>query len=126
VERIRFLLADAGTYRSRGSSQYSLLIIAVAAVVLAGVAYYAWNTYRGPRDARDDASPEDLLGALCVAHELSRPERSLIAHLAQSFELPQPALLFVDPWPFDRAAETADPDAARYRELRQKLFGSGV
>jgi hypothetical protein len=125
VDRIRFLLADAGSYRShRGASQYLLLLAAIAAVVLAIVGLYLWNTHRKPRASREESSPEDLLAELCNAHELSRLEQSLITNLARSFELAQPALLFVDPWPFDRAAETADPDASRYRALRQKLFGS--
>jgi hypothetical protein len=101
-----------------------LLLAAAAGVVLAIVGFYLWNTYRKPRESREKASPEDLLAELCNAHKLSRPEQSLITNLARSFGLAQPALLFVDPWPFDRAAETADLEAPRYRALREKLFGS--
>jgi hypothetical protein len=101
-----------------------LLLAGVAAVVLAIVGFYLWNTYRKPREGREEASPENLLAELCNVHELSRREQSLITNLARSFELAQPSLLFVDPWPFDRAAETADPSAAQYRALRQNLFGS--
>jgi len=125
VDRIQILLVAADSYRSLGAaSQYSVLLAAVAVVVLAIVGFYLWSTYHQPRDNREKESPKDLLAELCNAHALSHAEQSLITNLAQSFDLAQPALLFVDPWPFDRAAETADPDASRYRALRQKLFGS--
>jgi hypothetical protein len=126
MDPLRVLLAE-GSYRSHGgASQYLLLLAAVAAVVLVIAGFYLWNTYRKPRDGREEASPEDLLAELCNARELSRHEQSLITQLARNFDLAQPASLFVDPWPFDRAAEAADADAPHYRALRQKLFSSIV
>lgn len=120
------LLADSEVYRSHGGvSQYLLLLAAVAAVVLAIVGFYLWNTWKRTRGhQRDEASPEDVLAELYKAHDLSRTEQSLISVLAQKDRLTQPALLFIDPDPFDRASEGADPDAVRYRALRQKLFGT--
>jgi hypothetical protein len=126
VVRLVVLLAEAELYRGRGgTSQYLLLMVAVAAVVLAIVGFYLWNQSRKSRDGRDkDASPEDILAELCKAHELTRAEQSLIALLARNAHLAQPASVFVDPWPLVEAAEAADPDASRYRALHEKLFGS--
>ncbi len=125
MDRLWVLLADAEFHRSHGgTSQYLLLAAAVAAVVLAIIGFYLWNNTRKARDGRDEeASPEDILAELCRAHELTRAEQSLIALVARNAHLPQPASLFVDPGPLDRAAEVADPDAPRYRAIRQKLFG---
>lgn len=128
VDRLQTLLADGEGYRSHGgTSQVLLLTVAVAVVVLAIVGFYLWNTSRKPRDGRgEDASPEDIVSELCKAHELSRSEQSLIVLLARNRQLAQPAYLFIDPEGLDRAAEAADPDAARYRTIRQKLFGSVI
>jgi hypothetical protein len=125
VERLWVVQAEGTLYRSHGgASLYLLLLGAVAAVVLASVGYYLWNTSRKSRDARgEEATPEDILAELCRAHELTRAEQSLISLLARNDHLPQPASVFIDPRPLDRAAEAADPDAPRYVALRQKLFG---
>ena len=123
MARFQFLLAE-GLYRSHGWGQYVMLLAAVAAVALAIGGFYFWNTYRKPRANAEEASPEDLFTELCNAHELSRTEQTLIVQLARTFELPQPAILFVEPWPFDRATEAGDENATRYSMLRQKLFGS--
>jgi hypothetical protein len=126
VVRLGVLLAEAELYRGHGgTSQYLVLTVAVAAVVLAIVGFYLWNQSRKSRDGRDkDASPEDILAELCKAHELTRAEQSLITVLARNAHLPQPATVFVDPWPLQEAAEAADPDAFHYRALHEKLFGS--
>ena len=119
------LLADEELYRGRsGASQYMLLLAAGGAIVLAIVGYYLWNTLVKQRDGRAvDATPGDLLAELCKVHELSRAEQALISAVARTGQLAQPASVFIDPEPFDRAAEGANPDAPRYRALRQKLFG---
>jgi hypothetical protein len=126
VGRLWLLLAEGESYRSRGgASQYLFLLAAVGGVVLAIVGIYFWNTTRKQRVIREqpDATPEDLLAELFRVHELSRAEQSLVTLLAKSERLAQPALVFVEPGPLDRAIEAADPDAPRYQALRQKLFG---
>jgi hypothetical protein len=119
------LLAEEELYRGRGnSSQYLLLVAAAVAVILAIVGFYFWNASRKPRDGRsEEASPEDVLAELCRVHDLSRAEQALILTVARNERLAQPAAIFIDPQPLDRAAEGVDPDAPRYRALRQKLFG---
>ena len=123
--RLWLLLAEGEFYRSRGgSSQYLFLLAAVGGVVLAIVGIYFWNTRRQRViGEQPDATPEDLLAELFRVHELSRAEQSLVTLLAKNERLAQPALVFVEPGPLDRAIEAADPEAPRYQVLRQKLFG---
>jgi hypothetical protein len=125
VNRLCLLLAEGFSYHSRGgASQYLFLLAAVGGVVLAIVGIYFWNTTRKNRVAREiEATPEDLLAELCKTHELSRAEQSLVTAVARNERLSQPAAVFVDPGPLDRAAEVGDADASRYQALRQKLFG---
>jgi hypothetical protein len=120
------LLADEELYRGRsGTSQYMLLMAVGGAVVLALVGYYLWNTFHKKRDRRgEDATSGDILAELCRVHELGRAEQALISAVARNERLAQPASVFIDPGPFDRAAEGADPDAPRYGALREKLFGA--
>jgi hypothetical protein len=128
VVRIPSFLAEGEVYHSHGgASQYLVLFVAAAIVLLAIVGLYLWNTSRKPRNGgTEEASSEDILTELCRAHELSRAEQALIVAAARNSFVAQPAALFIDPGALDRAAETADPDAPRYRALRQKLFASVV
>jgi hypothetical protein len=121
-----FFLADAELYRPRGAlSQYMLWIAAVGAVVLAVVGFHLWNLNRRPRDRRsEEATPEDLLGELCRVHELTRLEQSLVVKIARDEHLPQPAAIFVDPEPLDRAVDKPGLDPQVCRSLRFKLFGA--
>ncbi len=128
MARIPSFLAEGEVYHSHhGASQYLVLFVAAAIVVLAIVGLYLWNNSRKPRDGRsEEATSDDILAELCRAHELSRAEQALIVAAARNSFLAQPAALFIDPGALDRAAETADADAPRYQALRQKLFGSVV
>jgi hypothetical protein len=105
-------------------SQWVLVTCAVALVALAVAVYYLWGLLRQARSANPAASAKDLFAELCDVHELNRLERTLIQQLAATYELPQPAAVFVDPWPLEQASAASSPEAHRYRSLRQKLFGS--
>jgi hypothetical protein len=125
VNRLCLLLAEGGVYHSRGgASQYLFLLAAVGGVILAIVGIYFWNTTRKLRMSREsEATPEDILAELCKMHELSRAEQSMVTAVARVERLSQPAAVFIDPGPLDRAAQAGDADASRYQALRQKLFG---
>jgi hypothetical protein len=118
------VLADAELYRPHsGLSQYMLWIAAIGAVVLAVVGFHLWNLSRKSRERGETASPEDLMAELCKAHELSRNEQTLLMKIARDQQLAQPAALFIDPQPFDRAVDGPDVDAHACRALRVRLFG---
>jgi hypothetical protein len=108
---------------SRGRSEWVLIACAVAVVALTIAVFYLWNTLRKTRRGPSGSS-RDLFSELCEAHELNRLERTLIVQLAATYEMPQPAALFVDPWTLEQAAASPGPEAHRYRALRQKLFGT--
>jgi hypothetical protein len=117
-------LAEGELYRPHSNfSQYMLWVAAIGAVALAVVGFHLWNLSRKSRDSGETASPEDLVAELCKAHELSRIEQSLLMKIARDQQLAQPAALFIDPQPFDRAVDAPDVDAHACRALRQKLFG---
>jgi hypothetical protein len=106
-----------------GKMDWVLVVGAVALVAFAVAALYFWNALRKTRIAGLGGSAGDLFLELCEAHELNRLERSLILQLAATYEIPQPATLFVDPWSLEQAAAAPGPEANRYAALRQKLFG---
>jgi hypothetical protein len=109
---------------SRMRSDWLPVVCAVALVALAIAVVYLWNTLRKTRAGGGRGSSDDLFTELCDAHELNRLERTLIVQLAASYEMPQPAALFVDPWTLEQAAAAPGSEAHRYGSLRQKLFGS--
>jgi hypothetical protein len=101
-----------------------LIVGAVALVAFAVAALYFWNALRKARVTGFGGSASDLFSALCEAHELNRLERTLVLQLAATYEIPEPATLFVDPWSLEQAAAAPGPEAYRYAALCQKLFGS--
>ena len=101
-----------------------LIVGAIALVAFAVAALYFWNTLRKTRIGGLGGSAGDLFSELCEVHELNRLERTLILQLAATYEIPQPANLFVDPWSLDQAGAAPGPEANRYAALRQKLFGA--
>jgi hypothetical protein len=109
---------------SRGRSEWVLIASAVALVALTIAVFYFWNALRKARAGGSGGSSKDLFAELCEAHELNRLERTLILQLASTYEMPQPATLFIDPWTLEQAAAAPGPEAHRYRALRQRLFGS--
>jgi len=109
---------------TRGRSDWVLLASAVALVGLTIAVFYFWNALRKARTGGSGSSAKDLFAELCQAHELNRLERTLILQLASTYEMPQPAALFIDPWTLEQAAAAPGPEAHRYGALRQRLFGS--
>jgi hypothetical protein len=120
------VLAEADLYRPRSVlSQYMLWIAVVGAVVLAIVGFRLWSVNRKPRDRRsEEATQEDILSELCRVHQLTRLEQSLVIKIARDQNIPQPAALFIDPDPLDRASDRPDLDPLVCRALRHKLFGA--
>jgi hypothetical protein len=108
---------------TRAGSEWMLIVCAVVFVTLAIGVFYFWNNVRKSRTGSARGS-KDLFAELCDAHDLNRLERTLIAQLAATYEMPQPAALFVDPWTLEQAASAPGAEAHRYGSLRQKLFGS--
>jgi hypothetical protein len=115
-----FLVAVA----SRERSQWVLVVCAVALVALTIAVIYLWNTLRKTRGDSEGGSAKDVFSELCDAHDLNRLERALLLQLSSTYEMPQPGVMFVDPWSLEQASSSPSPEAHRYAALRNKLFGS--
>lgn len=126
MHRSLLLLAESELYRPRsGLPQYMLWMAALGAVALAVIGFHLWNSNRKPRDRRSEqATADDVFAELCKVHELTRSEQTLLVTIARDHHLSQPAVLFIDPDPLDRAADRPELDAHTCRALRSKLFGA--
>ncbi len=111
-------------YGGRERSQWVLVVCAVALVALTIAVIYLWNTLRKARGGGSGDSAKDVFSELCEAHDLNRLERALLLQLASTYEMPQPGVLFIDPWSLEQASSSPSPEAHRYSALRSKLFGS--
>ncbi len=109
---------------SRERSQWVLVACAVALVALTIAVVYLWNTLRKTRGESSGGSAKDVFAELCDAHDLNRLERALLLQLSSTYEMPQPGVMFVDPWSLEQASSSPSPEAHRYAALRSKLFGS--
>ncbi|HTU24345.1 MAG TPA: hypothetical protein VMF30_03035 [Pirellulales bacterium] len=73
-------------------------------------------------------SPRRLFHALCRAHHLERPERSLLAQIAKAEGIDQPARLFLDPDCFQRATihPALEGKQSAIAALTDRLFPSAA
>jgi hypothetical protein len=108
----------------RERSQWVLIVCGVAVVALTIAVVYLWNTLRKARGESSGGSAKDVFCELCDAHDLNRLERALLLQLSSTYEMPQPGVMFVDPWTLEQASSSPSPEAHRYAALRNKLFGS--
>ncbi len=102
-------------------------LIFVSLVVLAAViGFLIWlnrmmNRQEGRRVYNN---PKQLFRSLCRAHDLSRGQQRLLLQIARLQNLPQPAVLFVEPERFDQAERYWSSQTARSQaaELKEVLF----
>ncbi len=107
------------------TSQWSYLLIPVAAIAIAIVIYHFANRPRPIVHA-----PEGIFDELCKAHRINGSARSLLESIAEHSRLAHPAALFVSESQFERAVDHAQPHLALDRRrqtalerLRRRLFG---
>ncbi len=95
-----------------------------AVVVVAGLAGAAYFFAKRFREKWLKTSSGALFNGLCGAHELSPSERALLKKIAQAYQLPQPARLFLEPGYFDpdRLAPILGKATEPVISLRNKLF----
>lgn len=115
----RFRPGQAG---SNGTALWLILVAAAGSLALSWLAVQAITRRR----ERLRHSPWRLFRDLCAAHRLTRRQCQLLRRLAQARQLPQPALLFLDPQPWDLARqEPLDPRTRQELEaLKRQLFAS--
>jgi hypothetical protein len=74
---------------------HSTLLLAVTAVVIAGLVY--WHTWRKKRAEWEVNDPMALVKELVFVHQLSEPEKRLMQELTKKNALSSPLNLFVEP-----------------------------
>jgi hypothetical protein len=112
------LLAD---YWPSGISRVS----AVAGGLAAGI-WAIWLLARrgSARRPAVPPSPQQLFQELCQAHQLSAAQQRLMEWVVSDLQLPQPAMLFLEPLLLERAMTRSDTPGVRKRlaDLRSRLF----
>ena len=101
------------------------LLVASGALLLVACLVTLLQRLARPKPPRPLYSPSRLFRDLCRLHGLDRTSRRLLCRLAHYQKLDHPGRLFVEPERFE--PENLGPLAShlqRYREIRERLFGS--
>jgi hypothetical protein len=111
---------DAWTRRSGSMREIGMLLAVILAVALVWAALSLWEWLRRRSVGEDPAvvPTTSLFEQLCRAHGLTGDEERRLRDVAGEQGIDQPAVLFVDPRPFDHS-----PARSALEPLRQKLFG---
>lgn len=101
--------------------------LATALMMLCLFFVCAWGFARvfvKPENRSAGKGPQGLFRELCRAHGLTFRDWWLLRRLARQHLLSEPALLFLDPRPFEAAVagDAWRKTAPRLRELRSRLF----
>jgi len=109
-----------GQTASYGPTAWLILLGVVGGLVLIGLAVQVISRRR----QRLRHSPWRLFRDLCTAHQLTRGQRQLLQRLAQLQQLAQPALLFLDPRPWDLTSlgQVDAPTRHELESLQRQLF----
>ena len=97
--------------------------------IACGLAVGVWAIWLVARRARSRQpavphSPQQLFQELCQAHHLSAAQQRLMEWVVSDLQLPQPAMLFLEPLLLERAMTRSDTPGVRKRlaDLRSRLF----
>ena len=123
-ERFRTLGENLRQRRAGLSLTELLLGIACLAALLLAVWIVAHLLSR-PKRVRVIHHPRKLFRALCRSHAIGFWSRQALWQLAESANLPQPAVIFVRPDLLEAKLQSVSNrrQHARYAQLRDKLFG---
>jgi len=112
--------------RGGGAIDWTNLLLPVAAIAcVVGIAWLV-SRYLKLREARNADSPQALFAELCEAHGLDWPNQQLLLALANAYQLPSPAQLFVEPERFDvdRLGRAFANRKVQVTALRSRLFAA--
>jgi hypothetical protein len=95
---------------------------AIALLILGTMAYSRYKRWSDLTERCDD--PHKLFRELSMAHQLDRPSRRLLLHLAEAGHFAQPAQIFLSPAAFEpsRLPQALRTRAEDVRRLRERLF----
>lgn len=114
-----------GLHRSGGRAEMADLIpVAIVLVSLAVIGLVAVKIHKRNDFSKPCNDANKLFRQLCTVHGLNSSNRRLLVQLANAWQLPNPATLFVTPAAF-RSTELPDwlqSEAERIKQLANKLF----
>ncbi len=129
LARTRDLRGFSEGFRSRSvdDNAFEVLLVAGGLVLVCIVLILVGRYFRRFENLKSYNSPPELFRELCRAHGLNWSSRRLLKRLAAEWQLPSPALLFVEPERFDTARLSAKwrDDEDRLEHLRERLFETG-
>ena len=114
-----------GLHRSRGRTDINDLIPYAIVLLLAGIAVAVVIAIKKRNDfSKPCNDSHKLFRELSHAHSLNRSSQNLLLQLASTFQLDQPAEIFLQPALFetDQLPQHLVAEQAKLQELRQKLF----
>ena len=117
----------AAEYLSGSKSPGNNLIFIAVGVLLAlfWLSLYLWDRC-GSRVPRGAFRAKPLFDELCQAHRLGRADRELLVRLADSRQVAEPALLFVNPVLLHDPANADAPLAPDVEKLLKRLYGEAA
>lgn len=104
----------------------TLIIGAVVAAVIVGIAGGVWYALQRKRKQRNGFSHSALFDDLCRVHGLDRASRRLLKQVVQHCRLAQPGRVFVEPRWLDPAtlSEPLRSKPSELTALRERIFGA--
>ena len=114
-----------GIHRSKGRVElvdlipFAIAILAIALVTAIFIYYKKRNDFSKPCN-----DPQKLFRELSGAHKLDRGSQNLLMQLATTFQLDQPAEIFLQPGLFevDQLPEHLRAEKAQFARLEKQLF----
>ncbi len=94
----------------------------IALLVVGTAAYSRYKRWNDMSERCDD--PHKLFRELSMVHQLDRPSRRLLLHLAEASKFPQPAQIFLSPSAFEpsRLPSSLRSRMDEVKRLRERLF----
>lgn len=111
--------------RSSSISDNGFWVVIILLIVALWVGLYYWDRSRKPKK-RAGLDREGLFLQLCDLHNLSPTDRQMLIDCANSQQLDQPALAFVNPAVLIKHLERHPQSADRGEELLARLFGDAL
>ncbi|MHC4606271.1 MAG: hypothetical protein ACYTAF_05005 [Planctomycetota bacterium] len=112
-----------GDFVGAQPSLFFLLLIILGVAVLLAMIVYSVLVQRRRAPAKPAPLTRVLFPRLCRENGLTRAEAKILQRMAESYQIPDAALLFFRRSLFESGATTLGLDAETTEALRQKLYG---
>lgn len=100
--------------------ELAFVVVTAAAVAAFWIGLYVWDRLKQPVVSPTEGA--GLFGELCRTHRLTKTEREMLLTIGNN--LPNPAIVFVDPNAIEQFEAANAGHAEQCRQLRDKLFAA--